>query len=147
VGPCPAVFDDAIDEQTRLRKTVGRLATYLQGYGDTLVAANGWDPAALQRFRGDPKVTSFQGAFDTVGTVDDLEYLRDEVIPAEWLAAAITGDERSCAEQVVAQFRATGVDSMIMHGATPSQLSGVLRAYRKIRPEMPELPANPGWMR
>lgn len=147
IWACTAVIDDAIDEQTRLRKTVGRLATYLQGYGDTLVDANGWDPAALQRFREDPKVASSQGAFDTVGTVDDLEYLRDKVIPAEWLAAAITGDERSCAQQVIAQFPATGVDSIIMHGATPSQLSGVLRAYRKLRPATtPELPANPGWM-
>ena len=29
-------------------KTVGRLATYLQGYGDLLVRTNGWDPAVLR---------------------------------------------------------------------------------------------------
>ena len=38
----------------RLKKTVGRLATYLQGYGDLLVRTNGWDPAVLERFRGRP---------------------------------------------------------------------------------------------
>ena len=29
--------------------TVGRLATYLQGYGDLLVETNRWDPAVLER--------------------------------------------------------------------------------------------------
>ena len=67
IWACTAVIDDAIDEQTRLRKTVGRLATYLQGYGDTLVSANGWDPAQLQKFREDPTVTGAEGAFDIVG--------------------------------------------------------------------------------
>ena len=33
----------------RLKKTVGRLATYLQGYGDLLVRTNGWDPDVLAR--------------------------------------------------------------------------------------------------
>ena len=68
------------------------------------------------------------------------------MIPAEWLAAAITGDARSCAEQVVAQLPATGVDSVIMHGVTPAQLAGVVGEYRTLRPaSTPDLPANPGW--
>ena len=54
IWACTAVIDDAIDEQTRLRKTVGRLATYLQGYGDTLISANGWDPAPLRHVPAGP---------------------------------------------------------------------------------------------
>ena len=46
----------------RLKKTVGRLATYLQGYGDLLVATNGWDPEVLARFRADEVVSSVPGA-------------------------------------------------------------------------------------
>ena len=42
----------------RLKKTVGRLATYLQGYGDLMVRTNGWDPAVLERFRADAVVQS-----------------------------------------------------------------------------------------
>ena len=34
-----------------MMKMVGRLATYLQVYGDLMVRTNRWDPAALQRFR------------------------------------------------------------------------------------------------
>ena len=36
-----ATVGDHIDEELRLKKTVGRLATYLQGYGDLLVRVNG----------------------------------------------------------------------------------------------------------
>jgi probable F420-dependent oxidoreductase len=146
IWACTAVIDDAIEEQTRLRKTVGRLATYLQGYGDTLIAANGWDPARLKAFKEDPFVTGFSGAFDAVGTTDDLTYLAEKLIPAEWLAAAITGSATSCAQQVADQFGATGVDSIIMHGVTPDQLSGVVAAYPQVRPNLPTLPANPGWV-
>jgi probable F420-dependent oxidoreductase len=147
IWACTAVIDDAIDEQTRLRKTVGRLATYLQGYGDTLVDANGWDPAQLAAFKQDPFVTGFSGAFDAVGTTDDLTYLAEKVIPTQWLEASITGSAASCARQVADQFSATGVDSIIMHGVTPEQLAGVVTAYADVRPaSMPTLPANPGWV-
>jgi len=150
VWACTAVIDEhAMDEETRLRKTVGRLATYLQGYGDTLVDANSWDPALLRRFKEDPFVTGFSGAFDAVGTTADLARLVDDgLIPAEWIAAHITGDARSCAEQVRDQFAATGVDSIILHGATPDQLADVTAAYADVRsPDLPSLPANPGWTR
>ena len=56
-------------------------------------------PLLLRRFREDPLVTGYPGAFDAVGTVEQLTYLRDEVLPAEWLAelfeAARSGDPRA----------------------------------------------------
>jgi probable F420-dependent oxidoreductase len=147
VWACTAVVADSIDEPLRLRKTVGRLATYLQGYGETLVAANGWDPALLQRFRDDPVVAGVQGSFDAAGTIEDLEHLREKAIPAEWLAASITGPAASCARQVADQFAATGVDSIILHGVTPAELADVVAEYSTVRPDLPALPANPGWTR
>ena len=56
VWSCFATVGDHIPSEHRLRKTVGRLATYLQGYGDLLVETNRWDPAPLKRFRGDSVV-------------------------------------------------------------------------------------------
>ena len=61
---CFATVGDHLPEQLRLKKTVARLATYLQGYGDLLVSTNGWDPAVLQRFREDSVVTSIAGGID-----------------------------------------------------------------------------------
>ena len=48
-----ATVGDHLDEELRLKKLVGRLATYLQGYGDLMVRVNDWDPEVLARFRAD----------------------------------------------------------------------------------------------
>lgn len=140
-----ATVEDSIDEELRLRKLVGRLATYLQGYGAALVTANGWDPADLERFRNDPLVQGYPGAFDAIGTVEQLSYLRDEVLPAAWLAASATGSPATCAQRILDQFDA-GADSVILHGATPTELAPVLDAWRTIRPagRFTDLPVNPG---
>ena len=70
-----ATVEESIPEEQRLRKLVGRLATYLQGYGEVLVRANGWDLAALERFRNDELVQGYPGAFDAIGTVEELSHL------------------------------------------------------------------------
>jgi len=147
VWACTAVVEDSLPHEVRLKKTVGRLATYLQGYGDLLVRINGWDPRDLQTFREDPLVSGFQGAFDAAATVSDLEYLAERVIPAAWLECAVTGSATSCARQVAEQLDTTGVDSVIMHGATPTELAPVLDAYAEVRRPGTALPANPGRMR
>ncbi|WP_068121035.1 TIGR03857 family LLM class F420-dependent oxidoreductase [Nocardioides massiliensis] len=143
-----ATVEDSIDEELRLRKLVGRLATYLQGYGEVIVRANGWDLAVLERFRQDPLVQGYSGAFDQVGTTEELTYLRDEVLPAQWLAASATGSAEQCARRIADQL-AAGADSVVLHGATPTELAPVLEAWRAIRPhdDLAGLPTNPGWAR
>jgi len=142
-----ATIGDHLDEETQLRKLVGRMATYLQGYGDLLVKVNGWDPAVLARFRADPLVTSARGAFDAIGTVDELRAL-SELIPDEWLAASARGTPEECAATVVEQF-GLGADSVILHGATPAQLAPIVEAYRRVRPDglAERCVANPGAFR
>jgi 5,10-methylenetetrahydromethanopterin reductase len=138
-----ATVGDHIDEPLRLKKTVGRLATYLQGYGDVLVGANTWDPAVLERWRADPKVQSFQGAIDAKATTSELEYFA-ELLPDEWLSVAATGTPEQCAKAIVHQFD-LGVDSVILHGATPEEVAPILPAYRDVRPaHVRSQPANPG---
>lgn len=127
-----ATVGDHLDEEQQLRKLVGRMATYLQGYGDLLVRVNGWDPAVLARFRTHPVVTAATGALDATASVDDLRAL-SEAIPDEWLAAAARGTPEQCAAAVVDQFD-LGADSVILHGATPSELAPVVDAYRQVRP-------------
>lgn len=141
-----ATVTDDVPEELRLRKLVGRLATYLQGYGQVLVAANGWDLDDLERFRADPLVQGYAGAFDAVGTVAELSHLRDDVLPAHWLAASATGSPAACAARIADQLDA-GADSVVLHGATPSELAPVLEAWRQVRPGgLDTLPRNPGWM-
>jgi probable F420-dependent oxidoreductase len=129
VWSCFATIGDHIPEPLRLKKSVGRLATYLQAYGDVLVDTNGWDPAVLARFRADPIVAGFTGAIDGHATTDQLEYIAT-LIPEEWLAPAATGTPEACARAVSRQ-RALGADAVILHGATPHELAPIVTAYRQ----------------
>ena len=144
IWSCYATVHDGLPEALRLRKTVGRLATYLQGYGDLLVATNGWDPEVLARFRKDDVVTSVPGAIDAKADTAALEHIAT-LLPEEWLEPAATGSPQRCAERVLRQFD-LGVDGVIMHGATPDELAPVVEAYRALRPEgrFDGLDPNPG---
>lgn len=144
IWSCYATVHDGLADEVRLKKTVGRLATYLQGYGDLLVSTNGWDPEVLSRFRADEVVRSFPGAIDAKADSATLEHVAG-LIPDEWLEPAATGSPEHCAERVLRQFE-LGVDGVIMHGATPDELAPVVEAYRDIRPagRFDRLPANPG---
>ena len=90
VWSCFATVGDHLPEELRLKKTVARLATYLQGYGDLLVNTNGWDPAVLQRFRDDPVVQSIGGGIDHKATAEQIEHIAT-LIPDEWLEPSATG--------------------------------------------------------
>jgi probable F420-dependent oxidoreductase len=139
-----ATVPDGLDEPTRLRRTVGRLATYLQGYGDLLVRVNGWDPAVLEAFRRDELVAGFGDALDARATTEQLEHVAT-LLPDEWLAASATGSPERCARRVLDQFDA-GADGVILHAATPDDLAPVLEAYRSVRPtpRFAGRSANPG---
>jgi 5,10-methylenetetrahydromethanopterin reductase len=139
-----ATVGDHLDEDLRLKKLVGRMGTYLQGYGDLLVRVNGWDPGALETFRADEVVMGVGGALDAVATPDELRHVAT-LLPDEWLNASATGTAAECATRVLDQFDA-GADGVILHGATPDELAPVVDAYRAARPagRFEHLAANPG---
>jgi alkanesulfonate monooxygenase SsuD/methylene tetrahydromethanopterin reductase-like flavin-dependent oxidoreductase (luciferase family) len=133
VWSCFATVGDHLPEELRLRKTVGRLATYLQAYGDLMVSTNNWDPQVLQRFRDDVVVQSFYTGglkpIDSLSTpVRKLEHIAT-LIPDEWLAPAATGSPQRCAAAVRGQLE-LGADGGILHGATPTELEPFVAAYR-----------------
>jgi probable F420-dependent oxidoreductase len=143
VWSCFATIGDHIPEPVRLKKTVGRMATYLQAYGDLMVRTNGWDPAVLARFRADPLVAKFPGAIDARANTQQLEQIA-KLIPAEWLAPAASGDPARCVAKIREQF-ALGCDGVILHGASPTDLEPIVREYAKTRPagKFEHLKANP----
>jgi probable F420-dependent oxidoreductase len=127
VWSCFATVGDHIPEDRRLMKLVGRLATYLQGYGQLLVRTNGWDESALRTILADPVVSGVRG-LDIVGTTEQLEHVAT-LIPEEWLTNAATGTPGQCVAAIRAQFD-LGCDGVIMHGATPEELAPVVADYR-----------------
>ena len=144
VWSCFGTVGDHLPENLRLKKTIGRLATYLQGYGDLMVKTNRWDPEVLKRFREDEFVKGFGAAFDASATTEDLERVA-ELIPEEWLAASATGSPDRCVEKIRGQFD-LGCDGVILHGCSPGELEPVVQAYRASRPQdgrFDHLHANP----
>ncbi len=127
VWSCYATIGDWLPHDVRLKKTVGRLATYLQAYGDLMVRTNNWDPAALAAFRADPFVSSFRGALDGKATTEQLEHVAT-LIPDEWLAPAGYGTPEQCAAAVARQME-LGADGVILHGAAPRELAPIVEAY------------------
>jgi probable F420-dependent oxidoreductase len=128
VWSCFATIGDHIPEDRRLMKSVGRLATYLQGYGDLMIHTNGWDPAVLERFRADPVVSGFLGGIDSHATTDQLEHIAT-LLPEEWLAASARGSPAQCVTAIRTQL-SLGCDGVILHGATPAELEPILAAYQ-----------------
>jgi probable F420-dependent oxidoreductase len=128
VWSCFATVGDHLSEDSRLKKSVARLATYLQGYGGLLVKTNSWDPAVLQRFRQDSVVTSIPGAIDHKATGEQIEHIAT-LIPDEWLEASATGTPAQCAARIRREFD-YGADRVILHGATPEELAPIVGAYR-----------------
>ncbi|ULE33281.1 TIGR03857 family LLM class F420-dependent oxidoreductase [Mycobacterium sp. IDR2000157661] len=128
VWSCFATVGDHLPEQLRLKKTVARLATYLQGYGDLLVSTNGWDPAVLQNFRDDSVVQSIPGGIDHKATAEQIEHIAT-LIPDEWLEPSATGSAQQCVARIRKEFD-YGADAIIMHGATPDELEPIVAEYR-----------------
>jgi probable F420-dependent oxidoreductase len=128
VWSCFATIGAHLEPALALRKSVARLATYLQYYGDLMVSTNGWDPAVLARFREDPLVASFTETIDGRATDDQIEHIAT-LIPDEWLEPSATGTPEECVARVRREF-ALGADRVILHGATPDELAPVLDAYR-----------------
>jgi len=127
VWSCFATIGDHLPEPARLKKTVGRLATYLQAYGDLMVETNRWDPAVLARFRADETVAGFRSAIDVDASTEQLEHIAT-LIPDEWLAPSATGTSTECATAVRGQFD-LGADAVIMHGASPDELAPIIDSY------------------
>jgi probable F420-dependent oxidoreductase len=127
VWSCYATIGDWLPHEVRLKKTVGRLATYLQAYGDLMVRTNNWDPAVLAAVRADSFVASFRGALDGKATTEQLEHVAT-LIPEEWLAPAGYGTPEQCAAAVARQME-LGADGVILHGAAPRELAPIVEAY------------------
>ncbi len=138
-----ALVGDHVPVEAQSRKIVGRLATYLQGFGELLVETNRWDPVVLDRFRRDLFVRSFNGPIDGQASDSELDHVAS-LLPPEWSASAAVGNAAQCAAAISAQLD-LGVDGVILHGASPWELKSTVEAYRATRDgeRFARLMANP----
>lgn len=130
---CMVVAPDVEDEDERLAIVNGRAVTYFQmpGYGDRIIAKNGWDPEHLET------AFSAAGLDRSRGGVADLQYHRHQLVeigrrlPEHWIAAgAAVGTARQCADKM-ADFFSAGVDEIWIHGSSPAQCEGLVALWRE----------------
>lgn len=148
IWSCLATVPDGLSEDDRVRRGVGRLVTYLQAYGDVLVAVNGWDPAAWERLRTAQVYVdaAAAGAIDASADAETLHRIA-ELVPDEWLAASAHGTSAQAAATIVRELE-LGCHSVILHGAEPDELAPIVEAYRTVRPTLARAVAtNPGLFR
>ena len=130
-----ATVGDHIDEDLRLeedRRPVGVVSAGVRRPARAGERLGSRSPRAVP---ADLFVQGFSGSFDARATTPELEHLAT-LLPAEWMSVAATGTPEQCVEAVLHQFD-LGLDSVILHGATPSELAPILPAYRAARPRAP----------
>ena len=145
IWSCLAAVPDGLSEEDHVRRGVGRLVTYFQAYGDTLVSVNGWDPAPWERLRASEVFTTAAaaGAIDASADTETLLRLAD-LVPEEWLAASARGRPEDAAATIVRELQ-LGCHSVILHGAEPHELAPMVAAYREVRPVLARpVATNPG---
>ena len=84
----------------------------------------------LERFLADEVVSTVRG-LDIVATTEQLEHVAT-LIPEEWLEASATGSTEQCLAAIQGQFD-LGCDGVIMHGATPNELTPIVAGYRETK--------------
>jgi 5,10-methylenetetrahydromethanopterin reductase len=146
IWSCLAAVPDGLPEEDRVRRGVGRLVTYFQAYGDTLVSVNGWDPGAWERLKTSDlfiEASSAGGAIDATASTETLLRL-GELVPEEWLDASAHGPAEDAARTIARELE-LGCHSVILHGAEPHEIAPMVEAYRAVRPQLKRAVAtNPG---
>lgn len=109
-----------------------RAVSYFQvrSLGEQLVERNGWDQSVLAGIRSHPTMAG-AGIADTAMPRDRLVDAA-EAMPEEWFAqGAAIGSSSHCAQRVAAYLGA-GADEVLLHGASPAESAGVVRAFTRL---------------
>jgi len=120
-----------LDEATTRLAVHARAAGYFHvaGLGDALVAANGWDPADLARYRAEPALASLgDRQADKALSRAELVQLAGR-LPAHWLtSAAASGTAADCARRL-GEYLDAGADELVLHGTTAERLGPLVAAF------------------
>lgn len=105
----------------------GRVAGYLQDptIARNLSALNGWDPAMFEPLQRHPMFAGPGTAAEAFRRGDLVEVSR--LIPREILGAVSAAGAASECARTVRDFLSTGVDELVIHGATPDQCVELVR--------------------
>jgi 5,10-methylenetetrahydromethanopterin reductase len=124
------VAPDLTEDQTRLAIHT-RAATYFVHRAMVLpiVEANGWDVAQLDAITSVGLETLETGnASQALVRAKMLE--ASALIPPEWISEGASAGTAAEVAARLQDYRAAGADEILLHGATPDKLEGLVDAYR-----------------
>lgn len=109
-----------------------RAVTYLQSQviGPLLARMNGWDPAELDRLRAHPTIARHQGAIVSEKMTRDQLVEAGRSLPGDWMASAAAAGTASHCSDRLCEYLAAGADEILLHGAHPAAMSGMVEMLR-----------------
>jgi len=102
---------------------------HVEGLGDALVGANGWDTAELARYRSHPAFAELGGrqADKAFSRAQLIEVSRS--LPDAWIeSSSVVGDAPGCATRL-GDYLAAGADEIILHGSTAQHFDTLAAAF------------------
>jgi probable F420-dependent oxidoreductase len=112
----------------------GRAVTYLHGYGELLVDANGWSRAPLQRLREQPVFARLGGEMADLAFTRQQLVEASRVLPDQWFSSSCAiGSSTRCAQRLK-EYIDAGADEIVLHGSAPSQMPGMIEALGRLYP-------------
>jgi probable F420-dependent oxidoreductase len=131
IAQCVITAPGLSDLETR-QLVHARALTYLQapGYGRSLVRANGWDEAIIERLGSHEQLRGSEHIADT--RFHRAQLLEPAaLIPDEWMAESnAMGSVAECLAQL-RRFRGAGADEIVTYGSTPGQNAALAAAWRE----------------
>jgi 5,10-methylenetetrahydromethanopterin reductase len=102
---------------------------HVSGLGDSLVAANGWDPDDLARYRNHPTLLALDGKQADKALSREVLVGLSATMPADWLpSASAAGPSSACAARLH-EYLDAGADEIILHGSRAEHLAPLVDAF------------------
>ena len=102
---------------------------HVSGLGDALIAANRWDPSALEAYRAQPVLVALgdKTADKHLPRAQLVEL--SHTLPAEWIpSSSAAGTAAQCAAKL-REYLAAGADELVLHGSTAPHYGSLVRAF------------------
>jgi 5,10-methylenetetrahydromethanopterin reductase len=110
---------------------LARAAGYLQvqGLGDALASANGWDPDALARFRAQPLLSGLGDRPASKALNEETLRVVGRALPERWLSSSSAVGPASWCVTRLREYLDAGADGVILHGSTAGRLGDLARHF------------------
>ena len=133
VWSCFATIGDHLPEPVRLKKTVGRMATYLQAYGDLMVRDQPLGSRACSRASAPTRSSRIPRRDRQPGDHRAARARRDADSRASGSRRPRPDHPSAASTKIRGQFD-LGADGVILHGASPRDLAPIVEEYRAHAP-------------